>query len=103
MHLKHIHNYLAKRLVEHGQDVMILLDSITRLTRSYNLICSPSGRTLSGGLDPNCLYMPKRFFGLSSINKIKICISLLFSLTAKAISFKRVVFPAFGGETIIPL
>ena len=53
----------AKRLVEHGQDVMILLDSITRLTRSYNLICSPSGRTLSGGLDPNCLYMPKRFFG----------------------------------------
>ena len=53
----------AKRLVEHGQNVMILLDSITRLTRSYNLICSPSGRTLSGGLDPNCLYMPKRFFG----------------------------------------
>ena len=53
----------AKRLVEHGKDVMILLDSITRLTRSYNLICQPSGRTLSGGLDPNCLYMPKRFFG----------------------------------------
>ena len=53
----------AKRLVEHGQDVMILLDSITRLTRSYNLICSPSGRTLSGGLDPAALYSPKRFFG----------------------------------------
>ena len=53
----------AKRLVEQKTDVIILLDSITRLTRSYNLICSPSGRTLSGGLDPNCLYMPKRFFG----------------------------------------
>ena len=53
----------AKRLVEHGKDVMILLDSITRLSRAYNLIVPPSGRTLSGGLDPNCLYMPKRFFG----------------------------------------
>ena len=51
----------AKRLVEHGQDVMILLDSITRLTRSYNLICSPSGRTLSRGLDPNCLICQRDF------------------------------------------
>lgn len=53
----------AKRLVEHGRDVMILLDSITRLARAYNLTVPPSGRTLSGGLDPAALHMPKRFFG----------------------------------------
>ena len=53
----------AKRLVEHKQDVMILLDSITRLTRAYNQVVPPSGRTLSGGLDPAALHMPKRFFG----------------------------------------
>ncbi|MGN0386777.1 MAG: transcription termination factor Rho [Lachnospiraceae bacterium] len=53
----------AKRLVEHGMDVVILLDSITRLTRAYNLVVAPSGRTLSGGLDPAALHMPKRFFG----------------------------------------
>jgi transcription termination factor Rho len=53
----------AKRLVEHGRDVMILLDSITRLARAYNLTVAPSGRTLSGGLDPAALYMPKKFFG----------------------------------------
>ncbi len=53
----------AKRLVEHHKDVMILLDSITRLTRAYNLTVPPSGRTLSGGLDPAALHMPKRFFG----------------------------------------
>ena len=53
----------AKRLVEHKKDVTILLDSITRLARAYNLIIPPSGRTLSGGMDPAALYMPKRFFG----------------------------------------
>ena len=53
----------AKRLVEHGEDVVILLDSITRLTRAYNQVVPPSGRTLSGGLDPSALHMPKRFFG----------------------------------------
>ncbi len=53
----------AKRLVEQGEDVMILLDSITRLSRAYNLVVAPSGRTLSGGLDPAALYMPKKFFG----------------------------------------
>ncbi|HBI62066.1 MAG TPA: transcription termination factor Rho [Lachnospiraceae bacterium] len=53
----------AKRLVEHGEEVMILLDSITRLARAYNLTVVPSGRTLSGGLDPAALHMPKRFFG----------------------------------------
>ena len=53
----------AKRLVEGGRDVVILLDSITRLTRAYNLAMPPSGRTLSGGMDPVALYPPKRFFG----------------------------------------
>jgi transcription termination factor Rho len=53
----------ARRLVEMGQDVVVLLDSITRLSRAYNLTVSPSGRTLSGGLDPTALYPPKRFFG----------------------------------------
>jgi transcription termination factor Rho len=53
----------AKRLVEGGRDVVILLDSITRLSRAYNLAVQPSGRTLSGGLDPSALFPPKRFFG----------------------------------------
>ena len=65
-HLKRVSEMVierAKRLVEHGKDVMILLDSITRLARAYNLTVAPSGRTLSGGLDPAALHMPKRFFG----------------------------------------
>ena len=53
----------AKRLVEHKEHVVILLDSITRLSRAYNLLVPPSGRTLSGGLDPTALYQPKKFFG----------------------------------------
>jgi transcription termination factor Rho len=53
----------SQRLVEHGQDVVILMDSITRLTRAYNLVIPPSGRTLSGGIDPAAFYKPKRFFG----------------------------------------
>jgi transcription termination factor Rho len=53
----------AQRLVEHKKDVVILLDSITRLARAYNLTIPPTGRTLSGGLDPGALHMPKRFFG----------------------------------------
>jgi transcription termination factor Rho len=53
----------AKRMVESGKDVFVLLDGITRLTRSYNLAVPPSGRTLSGGIDPAALYPPKRFFG----------------------------------------
>lgn len=57
----------AKRLVEHKQDVTIFIDSITRLARAYNLTVSPSGRTLSGGLDPAALYMPKRFLALPEI------------------------------------
>ncbi|MEX2162470.1 MAG: transcription termination factor Rho [Anaerolineales bacterium] len=53
----------AKRLVEIGHDVVVLMDSITRLARAYNLVVTPSGRTLSGGIDPSALYPPKRFFG----------------------------------------
>ncbi|NPV55550.1 MAG: transcription termination factor Rho [Anaerolineae bacterium] len=53
----------AKRLVEVGRDVVILMDSLTRLARAYNLVVNPSGRTLSGGMDPSALYPPKRFFG----------------------------------------
>ena len=53
----------AKRLVEHKKDVVVLLDSITRLARAYNLTVQASGRTLSGGLDPAALHMPKKFFG----------------------------------------
>ncbi len=53
----------AKRLVEVGKDVVILLDSLTRLARAYNMVVNPSGRTLSGGMDPSAMYPPKRFFG----------------------------------------
>ena len=53
----------AKRLVEMGRDVVILMDSLTRLARAYNLVVNPSGRTLSGGMDPSALYPPKRFYG----------------------------------------
>jgi len=53
----------AKRLVEIGRDVVILMDSLTRLARAYNLVVNPSGRTLSGGMDPSALYPPKKFFG----------------------------------------
>ena len=59
----------AKRLVEYGKDVIILLDSIMRLARAYNLTCQSSGRTLSGGLDPAALYMPKKFFGAARCMK----------------------------------
>ena len=53
----------AKRLVEHGKDVVILLDSVTRLARAYNTVVPPSGKILSGGVDSNALHKPKRFFG----------------------------------------
>ena len=53
----------SQRLVEHGRDVVILMDSITRLARAYNLVIPPTGRTLSGGMDPGALHKPKRFFG----------------------------------------
>src|SRR5699024_9781419 len=53
----------SQRLVEQGKDVVVLMDSITRLARAYNLTIPPTGRTLSGGLDPGALHRPKRFFG----------------------------------------
>ena len=53
----------AKRLVERGRDVVILMDSLTRLARAYNLVITPTGKTLSGGIDPGALHSPKRFFG----------------------------------------
>lgn len=59
----------AQRLVEQGEDVVILLDSITRLSRAYNLVVTPTGRTLSGGLDPGALYKPKRFFGAAATSR----------------------------------
>ena len=62
-HVAEMALHRAKRLVEMGRDVAILVDSLTRLTRAYNLVVQPSGRTLSGGLDPAALYPPKRFFG----------------------------------------
>jgi len=58
----------AKRLTEVGRDVVILMDSLTRLARAYNLVVNPSGRTLSGGMDPSALYPPKRFFGALAIS-----------------------------------
>ena len=67
----------AKRLVEHKKDVMILLDSITRLARAYNLTVPPSGRTLSGGLDPAALHMPKRFFGAARNMRGGGCLSIM--------------------------
>ena len=59
----------AKRLVEHQRDVVILLDSITRLARAYNTVIPPSGKILSGGVDSNALFKPKRFFGAAGILK----------------------------------
>ena len=67
----------AKRLVEHKQDVMVLLDSLTRLARAYNLTVTPSGRTLSGGLDPAALHMPKKF---SVLPEICVRVAVLLSL-----------------------
>lgn len=88
----------AKRLVEHGKDVMILLDSITRLTRAYNLTTTPSGRTLSGGLDPAAFYKPKRFFGAA--RKIENLGSLTILATALVDTGSRmddVIFEEFKG------
>lgn len=88
----------AKRLVELGQDVVILLDSITRLARAYNLTINPTGRTLSGGLDPGALYGPKRFFGAA--RKIENGGSLTIVATALVETGSRmdeVIFEEFKG------
>ena len=88
----------AKRLVECGEDVVILLDSITRLARAYNLICTPSGRTLSGGLDPSSLYMPKRFFGAARNTKESGSLTILATaLTETGSKMDEVIFEEFKG------
>ena len=88
----------AKRLVEHGKDVVILLDSITRLARAYNLTIPATGRTLSGGLDPGALYIPKRFFGAA--RKLEEGGSLTILATALVETGSRmddVIFEEFKG------
>lgn len=88
----------AKRLVELGKDVVILLDSITRLARAYNLVEPPSGRTLSGGVDPSALHKPKRFFGAA--RKIEEGGSLTIMATALVETGSRmdeVIFEEFKG------
>lgn len=88
----------AKRLVEHGLDVVILLDSITRLARAHNLVVPPSGRTLSGGVDPAALHKPKRFFGAA--RKLEEGGSLTILATALVETGSRmddVIFEEFKG------
>ena len=88
----------AKRLVEHGKDVMILLDSITRLARAYNLTVPPSGRTLSGGLDPTALYSPKRFFGAArNIREGGSLTILATALVETGSKMDEVIFEEFKG------
>ena len=88
----------AKRLVEHKKDVMILIDSITRLARAYNLTVPPSGRTLSGGLDPAALHMPKRFFGAARNMREGGSLTILATaLVDTGIKMDDVVYEEFKG------
>lgn len=88
----------AKRLVEQGKDLIILLDSITRLARAYNLTVPPSGRTLSGGLDPASLYMPKKFFGAArNIENGGSLTILATALVDTGSKMDEVVFEEFKG------
>ena len=88
----------AKRMVEQGKDLVILLDSITRLARAYNLTIPPSGRTLSGGLDPAALYMPKRFFGAArNIENGGSLTILATALVDTGSKMDEVVFEEFKG------
>ena len=88
----------AKRLVEHNKDVIILLDSITRLTRAYNLTIPPSGRTLSGGLDPAALHMPKKFFGAArNIENGGSLTMLATGLVETGSKMDEVIFEEFKG------
>lgn len=88
----------AKRLVQHGYDVLILLDSITRMGRAYNLIIPPSGRTLSGGLDPNAMHRPKRFFGAArNIEKGGSLTILATALVETGSRMDDVIFEEFKG------
>lgn len=88
----------AKRLVEHGKDVVILLDSITRLARAYNLTIPPTGRTLSGGLDPGALHGPKRFFGAARNIEFGGSLTILASALVETGSrMDDVIFEEFKG------
>ena len=88
----------AKRIAEHGKDCVILLDSITRLARAYNLVIPPSGRTLSGGLDPATLYKPKRFFGAARNIKGGGSITILATALIETGSrMDEVIFEEFKG------
>lgn len=88
----------AKRMVEQGKDLVILLDSITRLARAYNLTIPPSGRTLSGGLDPAALYMPKKFFGAArNIENGGSLTILATALVDTGSKMDEVVFEEFKG------
>lgn len=88
----------AKRMVEQGKDMVILLDSITRLARAYNLTIPPSGRTLSGGLDPAALYMPKKFFGAArNIENGGSLTILATALVDTGSKMDEVVFEEFKG------
>ena len=88
----------AKRLVEQKQDVIILLDSITRLARAYNLTVQASGRTLSGGLDPAALHMPKRFFGAARNMREKGSLTILATaLVDTGSRMDDVVYEEFKG------
>jgi transcription termination factor Rho len=94
----------AKRRVEQGRDVIVLLDSLTRLARAYNLTCPPSGKTLSGGLDPNSLYKPKRFLGAA--RKIEFGGSLTILCTALIETGSRlddIIFEEFKGTANMEL
>ncbi|MDO4500343.1 MAG: transcription termination factor Rho [Erysipelotrichaceae bacterium] len=88
----------AKRLVEAGEDVFILLDSITRLSRAYNLTETSSGKTLSGGLDPNALYMPKKFFGAARKTKERGSLTILATaLVDTGSKMDDVIYEEFKG------
>ncbi|AWB28873.1 transcription termination factor Rho [Clostridium botulinum] len=88
----------AKRMVEQGQDVVILLDSITRLSRAYNLTITPTGRTLSGGLDPGALVMPKKFFGAArNIENGGSLTILATALTETGSKMDDMIFEEFKG------
>jgi transcription termination factor Rho len=88
----------AKRLVEIGQDVVIMMDSLTRLARAYNLVVTPSGRTLSGGIDPSALYPPKRFYGaarnIEEGGSLTICATCLIDTGSR---MDDVVYEEFKG------
>ena len=88
----------AQRLAEHGKDVVILLDSITRLARAYNLTIPPTGRTLSGGLDPGALHKPKKFFGAARNLEEGGSITILATaLIETGSSMDDVIFEEFKG------